>query len=206
MPHKNIHIGKASTHVTEDITIQSANGHVVIGTSGIDKSVVITGAAGAGMQSGPACFSLTNDANTIGTAVLTVGELGSVQLGAGVPIIGAFVKLEPEAVLISCGAPGVGASIKMTPESITFQVGEVTFTMTPAGIVEDVAECTRELTPEGHNFQAAETEVNVGVEGICVAVPTEEREAEAGAVHNETMLTHTSDAMRNDDAGILVTV
>lgn len=206
MPHKTIHIGKSSLHATEDVTVQSANGNVVIGAGGEKNSVVITGGSAVGIQSGPAVLSLSNDGATTGTAVLTVGETGQVQLGAGVPIVGAFVKLEPEAVLISCGAPGVGAAIKMTPESITFSVGEVTFTMTPGGIVEDVAECTREITPEGHNFTAGETELNIGVQGFSGAFPTAEREAEAGVVHNETMLEHTCDAARNDDAGILMVV
>jgi hypothetical protein len=206
MPHKTIHIGKSSMHATEDVTVQSANGNVVVGAGGANGAVVITGGSATGMQSGAAMFSLKNDGGTTGTAVLTVGTTGQIQLGAGVPLLGAFVKLEPEAVIISCGAPGIGAAIKMTPESITFSVGEVSFTMTPAGIVENVAECSRELTPEGHNFTAGETELNIGVQGFSGAFPTESREAEAGVLHNETMLSHSSDAMRSDDAGILVTV
>jgi hypothetical protein len=167
-------------------------------------SLVMSGAATAGMQSGPAILSLSNEEDEIGNAVLTVGELGSVQLGCGIPELGAMIKLEPEGIIISVGAPGVGASIKMTPESITFQVAEVTFTMTPAGIVEDVAECSRELTPEGHNFQAAETEVNIGVEGEMKELPTSEAEVEGAAMLNETMADQCFDAMLDQEAGIMM--
>lgn len=206
MPHKNIHIGASNTHVTENINIQTSNGNITMGAGGPKSNVMITGAAGAGIQSGPAQLTLTNDDMTTGNAVLTVGELGSVQLGCGVPLIGAMIKLEPELISISCGAPGVGAAIKMTPESITFSVGEVSFTMSLAGIVEEVAECSRELTPQGHNMIAAETELNVGVQGQTAEHPTEEREVEAGSVENETMGSHTSDAMKNEDAGVMMTV
>jgi hypothetical protein len=202
MPNSNIHIGDYDLQTAGSINIQSMGQRVNIDCGGLEGALTMSGQSSAGIQSGPAVLALSNEEDEIGNAVLTVGELGSVQLGCGIPELGAMIKLEPEAILISVGAPGVGASIKMTPESITFQVAEVTFTMTPAGIVEDVAECTRELTPEGHNFQAAETEVNIGVEGEMKEMPTAEGEVEGGAMLNETMADQAYDAMLDVEAGI----
>lgn len=206
MPNDNLHIGDYNLQVAGNANLQTNGGNFAIGASGLDASVIITGEKTAGMQSGAAILELSNTEGEIGNAVLTVGEVGSVKLGCGVPLAGATVTLEPELVVISCGVPGVGASIKMTPESITFQVAEVTFTLTPAGIVEEVAECSREHTPQGHNLTAAETEFNVGVQGETKAVPTEESEVEGGTLDNETIGSHTSDAMRNEDAGITMTI
>lgn len=206
MPNDNLNIGDYNLQVAGNIDLQSSGDRIALGANGLEGAVMITGQKQAGMQSGAALLCLSNEEEEIGKAVLTVGELGSVQLGCGVPLVGATITLEPEAVIISCGVPGVGASIKMTPESITFQVAEVTFTLTPAGIVEEVAECSREHTPQGHNLTAAETEFNVGVQGETKALPTEESEVEGGTLDNETLGSHTSDAMRNEDAGITMTI
>jgi hypothetical protein len=206
MSENNIHIGDYNLQAAGSINLQATGQRVNIDAGGLEGALMMSGATTASLQSGAAVLALSNEETEIGKAVLTVGEIGTVQLGCGVPEIGAFITLEPEAVIITCGAPGVGASIRMTPESITFQVAEVTFTMTPAGIVEDVAECSRELTPQGHNLTAAETELNVGVQGETKALPTEESEVEGGTVDNETMGSHTSDAMRNEDAGVMMQV
>lgn len=206
MPHDNLHIGDYNLQVAGDMNLQAQGTRLAVSAAGEGGSLMLTGASQAGMQSGAAVLALSNEDEEVSNAVLTVGEVGSVKLGCGVPEIGAQVALEPEAVIITCGVPGVGASIKMTPESITFQVGEVTFTITPAGIVEDVAECSRELTPQGHNLTAAESEFNLGVQGESKAIPTQESEVEGGTVQNETMGSHTSDAMYNADAGITMTV
>ncbi len=206
MPHDNLHIGDYNLQVAGNMNLQAEGSRLAISASGPEGALMLSGGTQAGMQSGAAVLALSNEDEEIAKAVLTVGEVGSVQLGCGIPELGAQIMLEPEAVIITCGAPGVGASIKMTPESITFQVAEVTFTLTPAGIVEEVAECSRELTPQGHNLTAAESEFNLGVQGESKAIPTEESEVEGGTVDNETMGSHTSDAMRNEDAGITMTV
>jgi hypothetical protein len=206
MPNNNLHIGDYNLQAAGNMNVQAQGKFLAISAAGEGGALMMNGASQAGIQSGGAVLALSNQDEEISNAVLTVGELGSVKLGSGVPEIGAQIALEPEAVLISCGPPGVGASIKMTPESITFQVGEVSFTLTPAGIVEEVAECSREHTPQGHNLTAAESEFNLGVQGESKAIPTEESEVEGGTVDNETMGTHTSDAMRNEDAGVTMTV
>jgi hypothetical protein len=206
MPDNNLHIGDYNLQCAGVICVQGFGDEVGIDAAGLTSALRMSGATSATVQSGAAVLCLSNTAVEIGTAILTVGELGSVKIGCGVPLVGANIVLEPEAISITCGAPGVGASIKMTPESITFQVAEVMMTITPAGIVEEVAECSRELTAEGHNLTAAETEFNVGVQGETKELPTEESEVEGGTVDNETMGSHTSDAMRNDDAGIMMTV
>lgn len=206
MPDNNLHIGDYTLQCAGSIILQGYGDEVGIDAAGLESGLRMSGATSATLQSGAAVLCLSNTGVEIGTAVLTVGEVGTVQIGCGVPLVGANIILEPEAISITCGAPGAGASIKMTPESITFQVAEVTMTITPAGIVEEVAECSREHTPEGHNMVAAETEFNVGVQGETKELPTEESEVEGGTVDNETMGSHTSDAMRNEDAGVMMTV
>ncbi|MGE3805441.1 MAG: hypothetical protein AB7K24_12270, partial [Gemmataceae bacterium] len=76
---------------------------------------------------------------------------------------------------------------------------------TPEGIVEEVAEASREVTAEGHNFTAAETELNVGVEGLSAALPTQEEEVEGGVEINETLSALTTEAAKEEDAGIIMT-
>jgi hypothetical protein len=204
MPNSNLHIGDYNVQATGDITLQTSGDNVAIGSGSPKGSVMLTGQLQAGIQSGAAILSLSNEEEEIGNAVLTVGEIGTVKLGCGIPFLGSFITLEPEAIQITCGAPGVGASIRMTPESITFQVAEVTFTINPAGIFEEVAECTREHTPEGHNLTAAETEVNIGVAGEVKELPTLEAEVEGGSVTNETMAESTIDSMNSLDAAIMM--
>jgi hypothetical protein len=206
MPKDNLHIGDVNTLAAGSINLQSTGKGITIDAGGLEGSLQLSGATTAGMQSGAAALVLSNEEEEIGKAVLTVGEIGTVQLGCGPPELGAMITLEPEAIVISCGAPGVGAAIRMTAESITLSVAEVTFTMTPAGIIEEVAECNREHTPEGHNLMAAETEFNIGIQGESKELPTAECEVEGGLVHNETVGEQTSDAMRSQDAGITMTV
>ena len=79
-------------------------------------------------------------------------------------------------------------------------------TLSPEGITESVAEVTREVTPQGHNFTAAETEMNIGVQGFAQEGPTDASEVEGGVVENETLGSHTTDALKNEDAGIAMEV
>jgi hypothetical protein len=90
----------------------------------------------------------------------------------------------------------------MTPESITLKVAEVSFSITPEGISEAVAETTRGVTPAGHNMAAAETECNIGVQGWSFEGPTASQEVDGGAENNETLGSQSTDALKNEDAGL----
>jgi hypothetical protein len=148
-------------------------------------------------------------------------------LAFNLPGISAQVALNEEALSLSMGPPGAGSKILMTPESITFQVGETVMTMTAAGIVteaqsveincddtnisisaeginEEVGEVTREMNAEGHNFTAAETELNVGVEGLVSEAPTMAVEFEAASELSATENSITGDAMLSHEAPIIM--
>jgi hypothetical protein len=207
MSNQQLHIDDYEIRSAGRITLYGAGEGITL-TAGDEAGVInLVAQAGAIVGSGPANLTLENaDEGAGGTATLQAGGEGQVKIGAGVPEVGASMVLLPEEITIRVGPPGVGASITMTPESITFRVAEVSFMLTPEGIVEEVAECSREHTPEGHNFTAAETELNVGVEGEAKEFPTEMQEVEGGTVQNETLGSHTSDALSNTDAGIAMTV
>ncbi len=178
-----------------------------VSANGSEGALLLNGAQVVTMSSGAASLDLVNDDPVQGGVFLQAGEAGAVNIGCGPPMEGPLIKLQgPETIELSVGPPGEGASIVMTPESITFKVAEVSFTLTPEGITEAVAEVTREVTPEGHNMTAAETEYNIGVEGVSWEGPTESQEIEGGAVENETLGSHTTDAMKNEDAGIAMEV
>lgn len=155
---------------------------------------------------GSTLFAMIGESESSGQIGLVAPPEGSIKFGCGVPDMGPRVNMEPETITLQIGAPGGGASITMTPESITLRVAEVSLTLTPEGITEAVAEVTREVTPEGHNMTAAETEFNVGVQGVAWEGPTETQEVEGGAVENETLGSHTTDAAKNEDAGIALEV
>lgn len=155
---------------------------------------------------GTTTIGLAGEGETSGQIGLVAPAEGTIMLGCGVPDMGPRIKMEPEMLRLEIGAPGAGASITMTAESITLRVAEVSLTLTPEGINELVAEVTREVTPEGHNMTAAETEFNIGVEGVVWEGPTESQEVEGGAVENETLGSHTTDALKNEDAGIVMEV
>ena len=206
MSSSNLHVGDYSLQTLGSIDLQSTGNHLAIDAGGEEGVLSLSAADAAAIQSGSAIINLTNEDEATGIVSVQAGELGTVKLGVGAPIVGSFITLEPEMITISVGAPGAGASITLTPESITLKVAEVTFSITPGGIFEDVAECTREHTPEGHNLTAAETEFNVGVQGESKELPTAECEVEAGKVHNETLGSDTTDALKNNDAGIMMQV
>lgn len=158
-------------------------------------------------------------------AVLTSGSTGTTRLRAGIldvgsdlqlmpeettlqvgePELGALLQMTPESISLSVGVPGEGASLTMTPESITLKVSAFTWTLSLDGITEEVAEVTREVTPEGHNMTAAETELNVGVQGQTFEGPTEESEVEASSARNQTILEETSDATANVNSAVIIT-
>jgi hypothetical protein len=219
-------VGDAMTNVGGSYTLMAFGDGIYLAGAGDGTAVHVSADSAIGLYCSPAEIAMTSSAEgTVGSIGLAAGELGSINMTVGTPEVGtsvtaepesltlsvgvvdvgARIKLTPESITLSVGAPGAGASLSMTPESITLKVGEVTLTLSLEGIVEDVAECSRELTPEGHNFTAAETEFNVGVQGQTSEGPTEEAEVEAGTVENETLGSDTTDAAKNTDAGIMIT-
>ena len=219
-------VGNWAVAADGNITLACGGTAMTLVAGGTESCIAMTAAVAATIVVGPSSFVLGSiDDGTVGGAVLDVGEEGSISLTAGIPNegslaqlgpetttlrvgvedVGAQIQLSPESITLSVGPPGVGASIEITPESITLKVAEVTFTLTAEGITEDVAEVTREMTAEGHNFTAAETEFNVGVQGQTAEGPTAEAEVEAGTVENETLGSDTTDAAKNEDAGIMIT-
>jgi hypothetical protein len=189
------------------LSLSSGGEATEVSADGAEGSLFLHGAALTSVTSGAASLVLVNDDPLQGETYLQAGEAGAVKIGCGPPELGPQIKMQgPEELQITVGPPGVGASITMTPESITFKVAEVSFSLTPEGITEVVAAASREVTPQGHNMTAAETEFNIGVQGVAWEGPTESQEVEGGAVENETLGSHTTDAMKNEDAGIAMEV
>lgn len=218
-------VGDWQVSADGNISVLCSGNELYLGAGGSSTSVLITSNTTTSIVSGPVSFMMGLVEEGAGAAVLDVGTEGELSLYAGIPDegsivqlkpeemtlqlgvidLGAIIKLTPESIKLQVGPPGAGASIEITPESITLKVAEVSMTMTPEGITEDVAEVTREMTPEGHNFTAAETEYNIGVSGVAEEGPTKEAEYEAGTVENETLGSDTTDAAKNEDAGIMMT-
>ena len=171
--------------------------------------------------------AISLSSNSEGISSQTLINSAGILLAFNLPGISAQVALNEEALSLSMGPPGAGSKILMTPESITFQVGETIMTMTAAGIVteaqcveincddtnisisaeginEEVGEVTREMNAEGHNFTAAETELNVGVEGLVSEAPTMAVEFEAASELSATENSITGDAMLSHEAPIIM--
>lgn len=203
--------GNHAINVLGSISIVSAGAGITLEANGegLDDeggSLVMKAAKTAGVFCEPAAISLVSVDESQGLVTILGGTEGSIKQMVGPLETGAVMQLAPEEIKITVGPEGAGASITMTPESITFRVAEVTLTLTPEGITEDVAEVTREVTPEGHNMTAAEVEFNIGVEGVAWEGPTESQEVEAGTLENETLGSHTTDAAKNEDAGIALEI
>jgi hypothetical protein len=207
MSDGNLHVGDYTVKVTGNMNLSSSGLVTSIQATGAESSMMLLATESIAVSAGNAIAYVENNMEEAGKAGLTVGETGIVKLASGPPIGGVTLELEgPELLKMSVGAPGVGASITMTPESITFKVAETTLTLSPEGITETVAEVTREATPEGHNFTAAETEMNIGVQGFTQEGPTDSSEIEGGTLENETLGSHTTDALKNEDAGIAMEI
>jgi hypothetical protein len=207
MSDSNYHIGDYTVKTTGNLD-HSCEGEVLsINAKGLEGRVLITAEQCVGICSGGALASIDNNEPDAGKITLGVGELGVMKLKSGPPVGGVTLRLDgPELLEMAVGEPGAGSSITMTPESITFKVAETTLTISPGGIVEDVAEVTREVSAEGHNFSAAETEFNIGVQGVTREGPTDANEVEGGTLENETLGSHTTDALKNEDAGIAMEI
>ena len=161
--------------------------------------------------------------NPLGGSI--VANTGGVNISYGTAGNEGIASITNKAINLSVGVPDVGPSITITPESIIFRVGEATMTMTaqgifmvaPAvgvacgqtnivineiGIVEQIGENSRILNDEGHSLSAAETELNVGVEGVVSEAPTMAVEFEASSELSATENSITGDAMLSLEAAI----
>lgn len=142
------------------------------------------------------------------------GMIGSIQIGKG-------------EMVICMGVPDVGPTITITADSITFQAGETIMALSSAGITtfapivetncgdtivtisaeginEVVADVTRQTNAQGHNFTAAETEMNVGAEGIFTAAATSTAAAEGSSETSTAVSTMAADAMQTNDAALIM--
>ncbi|MGE3809618.1 MAG: hypothetical protein AB7K24_33555 [Gemmataceae bacterium] len=205
MARQNYNVTDLIIETLGSIMMNGQGDQVLINASGTEGAASLRGAKSCGMFTGPAMVAMQSTGDAEGQVAIQAGEAGTVKIGVGPLEASTMISLAPEELTISVGPPGAGASITLTPESITLKVAEVVFTLTAEGITEDVAECTRELTPEGHNLTAGETEFNLGVQGETAEGPTKEEEIEGGNVENETLGSDTTDAAKNEDAGIIIT-
>ncbi len=207
MSDSNYHVGDYALKTTGNMSLSCDGPIAAVQAVGEESSLTLTATQSVAVFSGDAMAVVENTEPEAGNAALSVGTAGKITLAAGEPGEGVMIRLQgPELLEMSVGVTGEGASITMTPESITFKVAETTLTLTPGGIVENVDEVTREVSAEGHNFTAAETEMNIGVQGQTGEGPTDSSEIEGGTLENETLGSHTTDAMKNEDAGIAMEV
>jgi hypothetical protein len=208
---QNIVCGSYVLDAEEDIYLACRGDALVMESTGClaneyQGAVKLVSSSVISLTAGTTLIGLAGAGETEGQIAVAAPAEGSIKMGCGVPELGPRILMEPEMLKLEIGPPGAGAGITMTPESITFKVAEVSVTLTPEGINEMVAEVTREVTPQGHNLTAAETEFNIGVQGVAWEGPTEAQEVEGGTVENETLGSHTTDAAKNEDAGIALEV
>lgn len=183
-----------------DLVLASTFGDVrMMASSG---NVIVSGVNSASMDCGPAAVWLSSSTPATGKVVIEAGTGGTVAMTCGPSFEGPNLLMSPETITLRVGA----SSIVLTADSITLMVGEATYTLTSEGLVEEMGEVTREMTFEGHNLQAGEAEFNLGLEGEAKEGPTETSEAEGGHVQNQTLASDTTDAMKNEDPGIEVTM
>lgn len=188
------------------LTLTAGGDGLTLAGQGDETAVTILSPVAISLFCGTAQLAVAAaDEGASGSIGLAAGGEGTVLLTAGLPDLGSRLEAAPETLTLAVGPPGAGASITLTPESITLRVGEVTLVLTAEGIAEDVLEVTRAVTAEGHNFTAAEVELNVGVEGWAFEGPAKLDEVEAGTVDNETLGVEATDAVKNEDAAILLT-
>jgi hypothetical protein len=121
-----------------------------------------------------------------GAILMTAGLQGTIALGVGPDVIGPLIKIEPTKITLSVGPPGVGSMIEMTPTGITLSVAEITL----------------KITPLGHQLTAAETEHDVLVSGVTVKAPMQQIQVEATNQQSETLATHGTDGVRQQQVGI----
>jgi hypothetical protein len=202
MSSDKIHIGSYRLQAAGNAEFNSTGDYFTVFAAGLDGMLSLRAMSTVVAAAGCAMLTLENSTPVGGNCALQGGIAGTVKLGAGLPLVGALVTVEPEQITLSVGPPGVGASIKMTPVSITFQVAETSYEMTPLGIVEKMAATQRELTPLGHAFTAAETEASIAVEGVSYSAPLVQTTVEAMTEATETLGSYATDAMKQEEIGM----
>jgi hypothetical protein len=185
-----------------DLVLTSTFGDAKLIASDSGGNVIVSGGSSVALDSGPAALWLTSSSPVSGSVILEAGTGGTVTVTTGPAFEGPALIMSPETITLRVGA----SSIVLTPDSISLIVGEATYTLTSEGIVEEMGEVTREMTFEGHNLTAGETEWNLGLEGEAKEGPVEASEVEGGSADNQTLDSNTTDAMKNEDAGIEVTL
>jgi hypothetical protein len=185
-----------------DLVLASTFGNVRLMAHYSEGNVIISGAGSASMDCGPAALWLKSSTPLAGTVILEAGIGGTVTITSGPPFEGPSIETTPETITLSVGA----SKIVMTPASITLMVAEATYTLTAEGIAETLGEVTRAVTFQGHNLTAGETEFNLGLQGETKEGPTMTSEAEGGSLENQTLASNTTNAMKNEDSGIEMTV
>jgi hypothetical protein len=198
----DIVLGAHQVHALGDVDIQSLGAGVTIRAAGDKGDLMLDADGAAHVSCGPAVLTLTQSSPAEGKVDLVAGPQGTIALWVGLPKLGAQIKIEPTKITLSVGPPNVGSLIEMTPTGITLQVAKTSFKMTPTGITEELAETKREFTPLGHTLKAAETKVDVQVMGTNVKAPMHQSKVEAVNQQKETLSTHGTDAMRQQQVGI----
>jgi hypothetical protein len=194
--------GAYELHVLGDLDFQSMGEAVKLRAAGEQADLLLDGSGTASLSCCPAVLTMTQSGATQGIIDMVAGAEGVITLLAGLPEIGAQIKMEQDKITLSVGPPGVGSMIEMTPTGITIQVAQTSFKMTPTGITEALAEVQRALGPMGHQLTAAETEVDVQVTGTKVSAPMQQTQIEASNQLEETLGKHATDAIRQQQVGM----
>jgi hypothetical protein len=178
--------GAHQVHALGDIDMQSFGSGVTIRAAGEQADLILDGVGTANLGCGPCALSMTQASPVEGEIVMTAGLEGSISLGMGPAIIGPQIKIEPDKISLSVGPPGAGSLIEMTATGITLSVAEITL----------------KITPLGHQLTAAETEHDVLVSGVSVKAPMQQIQVEATNQQTETLGSHGTDGIRQQQVGM----
>jgi len=203
--HNESLTGDYSIHTNGDVTLNAEGANMLLCASSIDGNVNVAAGSAVNLASGGASLSVCEQDEVGGTVLVCGSEIGSIRMSVGLPVVGSQMEMGPEEITLTVGPPGVGASITMGPEEIIFRVAETEFRMTPLGISESVMECQREHTAVGHELLAGETSVSYTLEGELKDLPLQTSSVEGGSVIEETIGDHSTSALKNIEASVLMT-
>jgi hypothetical protein len=178
--------GAHQVHALGDVDIQSLGSGVTIRAAGDEADLFLDADGSANLSCGPAVLAMTQSSPAEGKIDLVAGMQGTIQLWVGLPVIGPQIKIEPQKITLSLGPPGLGSMIEMTETGITLQVAQTTIKITPLGI----------------QMTIAETEADFLATGVNVKAPMQQIQVEAVNQQKETLGTHGTDAMRQQQVGI----
>jgi hypothetical protein len=178
--------GAHQVHALGDIDLQSLGSGVTLRAAGDGGDLILDGTATANLTCSPCVLSMSQSSPVEGNIVMAAGLEGSIALGVGPAMIGPVIKMEPEKITLSVGPPGLGSMIEMTPTGITLSVAEITL----------------KITPLGHQITAAETELDVLVTGTTIKAPMQQIQIEATNQHTETIASHGTDGIRQQQVGM----